>query len=101
MSLSEEERQELEALEMSLIEDDPRLAQRLRDGLPLGHMSDHPMLSSLIVIGGYILIMIGLGARSGLIGIMGLALTFTGCMWLITGIWSCLNQEEHQRRCGP
>lgn len=98
MSLSEKERHELEALEKSLTEDDPRLAQRLRDAAPFGHMSGHPLLSSLIVIVGYILIMIGLGAQSGLIGVMGLALTFMGCMWLIRGIWSSLDQPNHQGR---
>lgn len=96
MSLSERERQEPAALEKRLIEDDPVLARRLRDASLFVHMSGHPVLSSLIVLLGYILIIIGLGAQSALIGLLGLALTIRGCVWLISDIWSSLDHPERQ-----
>lgn len=82
MPLSDEERDRLEQLEYELMEDDPRLAWKLRSGLAQERLETRILLHGLTVLAAFGLIIVGLLALVALDSFGGLVLLAAGCYWL-------------------
>jgi hypothetical protein len=82
MPLSDEEREQLRALELQLSAEDPELAQLMRSGI-LGPNHGQIVLGALGWIAGLVLLIIGVAAQLIIVGVCGFLIMGAAGYWAL------------------
>lgn len=85
MPLSDRERKQLEELESGLAAEDPRLAQRLASGALELRFRHGILLGAGAAVLGIVLLIVGVGIQSIVVGIAGFLLMGSGTYLLLEG----------------
>ncbi len=87
MPLSDEERRELEEMELELNSEDPRLAQELSSG-SVRSATAHTVLGTLTALVGALTIILGVASQLTIVGVFGFLLMGAGTYWIVSTHWS-------------
>ncbi|MDR6508980.1 DUF3040 domain-containing protein [Arthrobacter oryzae] len=84
MSLSEEERKRLAALEQELARNDPELAQELETGKVRFRPAVSSIAAGLTALVGMLLVLVGISSQLIIVGVLGFIIMGAAAYWLLS-----------------